>query len=58
MSNTYRRGNVRGTQKNEPLKKRVKNENLNNYKGYSSDDFDDDYEDVQNFEDVYDVSGD
>ena len=39
MSNTYRRDNRRGTQKNEPLKKRIKNENIGNYRGHSSDDF-------------------
>lgn len=56
MARTYRRDNRRGTQKNEPYQKRVKNENLNNYKGLSSEDFDDEFEDVQNYEDVYDYS--
>jgi hypothetical protein len=44
MSRTFRRDNRRGTQRNEPYKKRVKNENLENYRGYSSDDFEEEDE--------------
>jgi hypothetical protein len=45
MGKTYRKEIGRGTQKNEPYKKRVKNENLDMYKGYSSGDFEEEDDD-------------
>lgn len=50
MGKTYRKDTGRGTQKNEPYQKKAKNENLGNYKGYSSNDFDDDEDEFEWFD--------
>jgi hypothetical protein len=56
MGKTTRRFS-RNEQGKEP-KKKDKYKVNDQYKGQSLDDLDDDYSDVQNYEDVYDYSGD